>query len=73
MTKVSAPTRRELIITGADPKTIDNSVYTQAEIEAAIVKIKNAQNAQTDCGDNSSSGWGDASNLSSEDDDDEVW
>lgn len=73
MTKVSAPTRRELIITGADPKTIDNSVYTQAEMEAAIVKIKNAQNAQNDFGDNSSSGWGDASNLSAEDDDDEVW
>ena len=73
MTKVSAPTRRELIITGADPKTIDNTVYTQAEMESAMLKIKNAQNAKNDYGDNNSSGWGDTSNLSSDDDEDEVW
>ena len=73
MTKVSAPTRRELIITGADPKSIDTSVYTQAEMESAMVKIKNAQNAQNDFGDNNSSAWGDTSNLSSDDEEDEVW
>ena len=73
MTKVSAPTRRELVITGADPKTIDNTVYTQTEMENAMVKIKNAQNAQNDFGDNSSSGWGDPSNLESSDDEEDVW
>ena len=74
MTKVSAPTRRELIITGADPKSIDNTVYTQEEIENAMVKIKNAKNAQSDYGDNNSSSWGDASNLTSTDDeDDDAW
>ena len=72
MKKVSAPTRRELIITGADPKTIDTTVYTQEEMESAMVKIKNAQNAQNDFGDNNSSGWGDPSNLSSDDEED-VW
>ena len=42
MNKVSTPTRRELIITGADPKTIDTTIYTQAEMENAMIKIKNA-------------------------------
>ena len=74
MTKVSAATRRELIITGADPKTIDNTVYTESAMEEAMVKIKNAQNAQKDFGDSSSSGWGDPSSLDSADDDEEdVW
>ena len=72
MTKLNAPTRRELIITGADPKTIDRTVYTQEEMESAMIKIKNAQNAQNDYGDNSSSGWGDPSSLTS-DDEEEVW
>lgn len=73
MTKVSAPTRRELIITGADPKTIDKTIYTQEAIESAMIKIKNAQNAQNDFGDNSSSGWGDPSSLSTSDDEEDVW
>lgn len=74
MTKVNAPTRRELIITGADPKSIDNTIYTQAEMESAMVKIKNAQNAQNDYGDNDSSGWGDPSALdTADDDDDDAW
>lgn len=73
MTKVNAPTRRELIITGADPKTIDNTVYTKEEMESAMVKIQNAQNAQNDFADNSSSGWGDAANLEAADDEEDVW
>lgn len=74
MTKVSAPTRRELVITGADPKTIDNTVYTEAAMEEAMVKIKNAQNAKNDFGENTSSSWGDPSSLESSDDDEEdVW
>lgn len=74
MTKVSNPTRRELIITGADPKTIDTTVYTQTEIESAMVKIQNAKNAQSDYGDDSSSSWGDPSGLNSmDDDDDDAW
>lgn len=74
MTKVSAATRRELIITGADPKTIDNTVYTESAMEEAMVKIKNAQNAQKDFGENTSSSWGDPSSLESSDDDEEdVW
>jgi hypothetical protein len=74
MTKVSAPTRRELVITGADPKSIDNTIYTEKEMEAAMIKIKNAQNAQNDFGDNASSGWGDPSSLNTEDEDyDDAW
>ena len=73
MTKVSAPTRRELIITGADPKSIDNTVYTKDEVESAIVKIKNAQNAQNDFGDSSAAPWGDSSSLNAVDDEEDVW
>ena len=74
MTKVSAPTRREMIITGADPKSIDNTIYTQDAIESAMVKIKNAQNAQSDYGDNSSAGWGDPSGFAAaSDDEEEPW
>lgn len=75
MNKVSAPTRRELIITGADPKTIDTTIYTQAEMENAMIKIKNAKNAQNDFADNDSSGWGDPSKLGSttDEDDDLDW
>lgn len=74
MTKVGASTRRELIITGADPKTIDNTIYTQDAIESAMIKIKNAQNAQSDFGDNTASAWGDPSGLNTAaDDEDEPW
>lgn len=73
MTKVTAPTRRELIITGADPKSIDRTIYTQDEIENALIKIKNAQNAQNDFGGNTSSEWGAAPGLDTADDEDEPW
>lgn len=73
MKKLISPVRRELIITGADPATIDTEVYNQKDMENAMLKIKNAQEAKNDFGDNNASTWGDASNMSSEDDDDEVW
>ena len=36
MEKVKTPTIRELIITGADPESIDTTTYTEAEIDKAI-------------------------------------
>ena len=72
MTRIKAPTRRELIITGADKNSIDTSIYTQEAIEDAMVKIKNAQNAQNDFEGSSSSGWGDPSALET-DDEEEPW
>lgn len=73
MKKVSSQTRRELIITGAEKESIDATIYTKEEMENAMIKIKNAQNAQKDFADDSSSGWGDPSSLSSEDDEEEGW
>lgn len=72
MKKVGASTRRELIITGADKDSIDATIYTEAEMENAMVKIKNAQNAQNDFGGSSDSSWGDPSALAATDDE-EPW
>jgi hypothetical protein len=72
MNKVTASTRREMIITGADPKSIDSTVYTQAEVESAMIKIRNAQNAQKDYGESNNSGWGDPSALAVDNEDDDL-
>ena len=71
MTKVTAPARREYIITGADPNSIDTSIYTKDLIDEALVKIMNVKNATQDFGENSNDGWGSANSLDS--DDDEAW
>lgn len=69
--KVSAPTKREFIITGAKPSTIDKELYTKENIEEAIGKINKATKAETDFGDNSKNDWGDASDVV--DDEEEAW
>lgn len=71
MTRVSAPTRREYIITGADPNSVDSSIYTKELIDEALVKIMNVKNATTDFGESSNEGWGSLNSAS--DDDDEAW
>lgn len=75
MENVSAPTKIELIITGAKPSTIEKEAYTEANIAEAIQKIRSAQTAEqnftgkstasTDTGN-----WGEDLNT---DDDDEPW
>ena len=54
---VNAPTIRELIITGADPTTIDTITYSMKEIDKAIESIKKDKQAVNDFGD-SLDNWG---------------
>lgn len=69
--KVTAPTKREFIITGAKGSSIDKTVYTEQNVTEAIAKIKNANKAEENFGDDSNDGWGDGTDL--DDGDDEAW
>jgi hypothetical protein len=71
MERVNTPTIRELIITGADPETIDTTTYTEAEIDKAIETAKASKNAEKDFG-NSTDGWGSVGS-SADDEDDAGW
>lgn len=46
MTSVSAPTKTEMIITGATPSTIDKESYSEKSVSEAIKKIRNAKMAE---------------------------
>lgn len=73
MEKITAPVKREYIITGADPKTIEKEVYSKEAIEEAMQKIRNANKAEENYGsDSDSSDWGDSS-LGDVDEEDEEW
>lgn len=63
MTSVSAPTKTEMIITGATPSSIDRESYTEKNVSEAVAKIRNARMAEQNFS-------GKASNSSSDDDDD---
>jgi hypothetical protein len=67
MERVNAPTTRELIITGADPKTVDTTIYTEKIIDTAIEKAKASKNAEKEFGSSDNDSWGN-SNLSGDDD-----
>lgn len=75
MNSVSAPTKTEMIITGAIPSTIDRETYNNKNVSEAITKIKNARTAEqnfsgnTSSSDSDSSGWGDDFT----DDDSDPW
>ena len=74
MTSVSAPTKTEMIITGATPSTIDKSTYTEKNVSEAVAKIRNARMAEQNFGSNvdtndSTDDWGDGST----DDEDSPW
>jgi hypothetical protein len=70
MTKVNAPTIRELIITGADPQTIDKTTYSEAKIEEAIAKIQSSKKAEKDFNGKSEENWGSVGSGSTEDESD---
>lgn len=71
MDKVSAPTKREFIISGAKPSTIDKELYTKENVEEAIGKINKANKAENDYGSDSKEDWGESSDTA--DDEEEVW
>ena len=68
MERVNAPTIRELIITGADPETIDKTTYTEEAIDKAIETVKASKNAEKDFG-NTTDGWGSVGTIEGDDDD----
>ena len=68
MQKVKASAKREFIITGAYPKTIEKELYAQDKVEEALEKIRKANKAEEDFNSSSDEDWGDVS-----DDDDEAW
>lgn len=74
MTSVSAPTKTEMIITGATPSTIDRESYNEKNVSEAIAKIRNARMAENNFGsnanvNNSADDWGD----DSADDESDPW
>lgn len=70
MSKVSAPTKREFIITGAKVSTIDRELYTKDNVADALSKIAQSNKAEKDFGGDGNDDWGEA-NL--DDGDDEAW
>lgn len=68
--KVSAPTKREFIITGAKGSSIDKEIYTEENVMDAIAKIRNANKAEESFG-ATSDDWGNVDNL--DDGDDDAW
>lgn len=71
MEKVSAPVKREFIITGAKGSTIDKELYTEANVAEATAKIAQANKAENDFGGDDKDDWGE-SNLD-DSDEDEAW
>lgn len=58
MERVNTPTIRKLIITGADPDSIDTTTYSEAEIDKAIETIKASREAENDFGGSAANEWG---------------
>lgn len=71
MNKINAPMIRELIITGADPKSIDKDTYSEKLIEEAMAKINVNKRAENDYG--SGENWGSSSNLNGDNSSDDAW
>ena len=74
MTAVTAPTKTEMIITGATSSSIDCDTYTEKNVTEAVRKIRASQTAETNFSGNSgvsvsADDWGDAV----EDDGSEPW
>ena len=74
MSSVSAPTKTEMIITGAKPSSIDRESYTEKSVADAIKKIRASQTAEQNFSGKATvstdtSDWGD----DYEDDDEDPW
>lgn len=74
MNSVSAPTKTEMIITGATPSTIDRTLYDEKSISEAMAKIRASKAAEQNFSgkannDDDSDDWGEADDS----DDSEPW
>ena len=74
MDRVASPFKRKLVITGADPDTIDKDAYSEEKIEHALEVIAGIQNAKSDYGkkDEKDEGWGKSNSNLDDYDDDEI-
>ena len=74
MNRVSAPTKTEMIITGATPSTIDRETYTEKNIAEAVRAIKASKTAEQNfsgkANNDDTSDWGETAD---DDDGDEPW
>lgn len=69
MDRVNNPTVREMIITGADPSTIDKDTYSEKEMNAAFEAIRKSKNAEENFEAGSSkSDWGSSNGFDSDED-----
>lgn len=71
MEQINSPVIREFVITGADKDSIDTTIYSEDEFEAALSKIKATKTAKEDFGDNDD--WGSKPIGGSDDDDEDDW
>lgn len=76
MDRVISPTKRELVITGATPSTIDKETYTEKAISEAIRKMNAAKTAEMNFEGKTentfNNGWGDINSIN-DDDEDTPW
>lgn len=70
MDKAKVPHIKELVITGADPKSIDKDTYTEENIEEAIRAIKEFGESNSSTNDGN---WGSTKGGSATDDEEEPW
>lgn len=74
MDRVASPFKRKLMITGADPESIDNEAYSEDVIEHALEVIAGIQNAKKDFGKkddkDDADDWGKSSKGNLDEDDD---
>lgn len=69
--KISAPTVKKLVITGAEGSSVDTELYSEKVIEEAIAKMNSVKNADKDYGKKSDDEWGTPQSKTPFDDDDE--
>lgn len=73
--EIFTPTVTKLEIIGADPDTIDTTLYSEEAMDAAIAKLNSEKAANKDFGSKSSDSWGSKpkSDNNLDDDDDIEW
>lgn len=76
MTRVSAPTKTEMVITGATPSSIDRETYTEKSVAKAAAKVKASKTAEQNFSgkaaeSSDSDGWGDS--YDDTDDESDPW
>ena len=72
MDKINSPTKRELIITGADPNSRDEKTYTEEILENAMAKINANKKADNEYG-GVSDEWGNVNSSNGSNEEEDPW